>query len=216
MTRLLCVHWSVTPLSAPQPRLFCGGCGQPRAFESSGKFRLNANGKQLDAWLLYQCTHCQSTWKRPVIERRTVRALDQGFLEALQSNDAALAEALAFNLAGLRRFAGEIEICGDVAVRKAAVSGPTCAPSRIEIELSLPCPTALRTDRLLARELGLSREGIRKLETTGRLHAVQEGGRRLRRPPADGLRIALDLSGEKDAMAIALAARGQSRQAPTW
>ncbi|TQV72459.1 DUF1062 domain-containing protein [Denitrobaculum tricleocarpae] len=214
MTRLfyghwLSVRWTVSPLTAPRPLLFCSGCGQTAAFETSGKFRLNANGKRLDAWLLYRCSLCETTWKRPVVERQAVQALDPGVLGALQSNDAALAKSFAFDLAGLRRFSGEIEICGDVTVQKAVISGPNCTTSRIEIEFSLPHPTAVRADRVLARELGLSRTRIAGLARQGKVRAALKGAYQLRKPVTDGLQVHIDLSDLQDAARVLSLASGQ-------
>ncbi len=214
MTRLFCadwlsVRWTVTPLTAPRPRLFCRDCGETQAFESSGKFRLNANGKRLDAWLLYRCLICETTWKRPVVERQPLQALDPGLLGALQSNDAALAESFAFDLAGLRRFAGEIEICSDVKVQKAVISGPICTPSRIAIEFSLPHPTAVRADRLLARELGLSRTRIAGLARQDKVRAALKGAYQLRKPVTDGLQVHIDLPDLQDAARVLSLASGQ-------
>lgn len=214
MSSLLCVRWTIKPLITPRPLLPCSGCRKPQAFHSSGKFRLNANGRRLDAWLLYRCAICETTWKLPVVERRSVKALEPAFLRALQSNDATLAESVAFDLAGLRRFAGQIEVSSEITAEKTAVSRITGAPSRLEIGLSLPYPVALRADRLLARELGLSRERVRKMEKTGRLYAVQEKRLKLRRPIADRLRIILDLSGENDRQTIALLAAGNGTARP--
>ena len=37
----------------------CGGCGKKREFVNSGKFRVNANGKNVDVWLIYRCSKCR-------------------------------------------------------------------------------------------------------------------------------------------------------------
>ena len=36
----------------------CGGCGKKMVFECAGKFRVNANGRRLDVWLIYRCQRC--------------------------------------------------------------------------------------------------------------------------------------------------------------
>ena len=224
MTSLLSVRWTIKPLTAPRPLLPCSGCGKSETFQSSDRFRLNANGKRLDAWLLYRCATCETTWKRPVIERRNVQALDPAFLRALQSNDRALAETLAFDLTDLRRFARQIEVCSEVTVKREILTG-SIAPAdlmnhldpprsgararcwtSLEIALSVPVAAAQRTDRLLANELRLPRARIRKLEETGCLSATLHGRYKLGRPVADQLNIRIDLSGEAGACGIAKAA----------
>ncbi|WP_282611211.1 DUF1062 domain-containing protein [Pelagibius sp. Alg239-R121] len=224
MSSLLSVRWTVKPITAPRPWLPCSGCGKPEAFQSSGKFRINASGKRLDAWLLYRCIACETSWKRPLIERRHIQTLDPSFLSALQSNDSALAETLAFDLADLLRFAARVEVDSDVLVDKKILSAghtsadlethlglpefrtPTSPWAGLEIALSVPVPITLRTDRLLARELRLPRARVRKLEQTGRLAATLDGRHRVRRPAADQVMIRMDLSREADAFRIARAA----------
>ncbi len=208
MSSLLSVLWTVKPLNTPRPRLFCSGCGKSESFNSSGRFRLNANGKRLDAWLLYRCITCATTWKRPLVERRNLQTLDPAFLQALQSNDPLLAESVAFDLAGLQAFTGQIEVCSETLVRKTPLNGRISGCARLEIQFAIPCSTALRTDRLLARELGLSRGRIEKLERQGRLIVAGPARKKLRRPPVDGMRLSFDLSAESDAVPILSAAIG--------
>ncbi|MGK6315295.1 DUF1062 domain-containing protein [Neorhizobium sp. DT-125] len=59
MCDILRVEWTVIPKSPPRPILSCAGCGSQRPFRSSGRIRLNASGKRLDAWLIYKCTACR-------------------------------------------------------------------------------------------------------------------------------------------------------------
>src|SRR5262245_3000233 len=103
MCKALRVRWTITPRTAPQPWITCSGCGSLRAFRSSNKIRLNANGRKLDAWLIYKCTSCDRTWNRTIFERRNVRDIDPVTLEALQSNDPHWIRAEAFNLEALKR-----------------------------------------------------------------------------------------------------------------
>ena len=87
MSNLPRVQWTITPRIAPQPWLPCRRCDRPRPFRSSGKIRANANGKRLDAWLIYRCADCGSPWKRPLLQRRSIRDIDPASLQALQGND---------------------------------------------------------------------------------------------------------------------------------
>ena len=71
MVGTLSVQWTVTPKFTPQPLRACNRCGAVTPFRSSGKIRLNANRKRIDAWLIYRCTACDKTWNRPIL---TIRA----------------------------------------------------------------------------------------------------------------------------------------------
>src|SRR5436305_1201432 len=118
MCTTLQVRWTIIPKFAPQPWIVCRGCGGLRLFQSSNKIRLNANGRKLDAWLIYKCTVCDNTWNRPIFERRNVRDIDSVTLEALQSNDPDWIRAQTFNLEALGRKSQRIDEFAEFEVRK--------------------------------------------------------------------------------------------------
>jgi hypothetical protein len=163
------VLWTVTPLRSPEPWLHCANCSLPRPFRSSGKVRLNANGKLLDAWLVYNCTSCAKSWNRAIFERRQVKAIDRVLLE----RDAI--KRFEFDLASLRNHTRRVDEFEDIEVAKSGIA--TSA-----IRLAVPLPAAIRLDRLLARELGVSRARLSALVGDG-LHEA------LRKRVKDGTRI---------------------------
>src|SRR3954453_14796375 len=69
----------------------CPRCKLQRRFASSGKFRVNAQKKRIDAWLIFRCAAWGERWNSPVHERRPVGALDPKELDALMRNDPDLA-----------------------------------------------------------------------------------------------------------------------------
>lgn len=66
----------------------CGGCGKKQEFVNSGKFRVNANGKSVDVWLIYRCKKCKHSWNLTVFERIRPGRISEELFEAFQSNDA--------------------------------------------------------------------------------------------------------------------------------
>jgi hypothetical protein len=197
MCNRLQVRWTIIPKIAPRPWIACSGCGGPRAFQSSDKIRLNANGRKLDAWLIYKCVTCDKTWNRPIFERQNVRDIEPRVLEALQSNDSHWARAEAFNLEPLRRKSPRVDEFGEVEVRKQLVRE---APDwkHLEIEVSAPFPACTRLDRLLASELGLSRSRVAALHENALLWTNADRGDSLRRRIRDGIRVTVDLSDMAD------------------
>jgi hypothetical protein len=202
MSSTLHVQWTVTSLIAPRPWLTCGRCGGIKPFQSSGKARLNANGKRLDAWLIYKCTDCENTWNRPLFERRNVRDIDPLLLEALQANDHRRIEALAFDVDGLRRSAGRLEEFAEAKVAKRVLNGDPAAFDGIRIDLRVPLPCCLRLDRLLAAELGVSRTKIHDLQGAGGLKLSPTGDRMLRRPVREGMVLELDVTSASERMLV--------------
>ena len=162
MCSALQVRWTIVPKIAPQPRIACSGCGGLKAFGSSNKIRLNANGRKLDAWLIYKCVTCDKTWNRPILERQNIRDIDPAVLEALQSNDPDWIRAQTFNLEALRRRSQRIEEFPDYEIRQELLRDARDW-EHLDIELSVPLPTSTRLDRLLASELGMSRARLSEL-----------------------------------------------------
>ncbi|WP_337268864.1 DUF1062 domain-containing protein [Oryzifoliimicrobium ureilyticus] len=199
MCKTLRVRWTLTPRKAPEPFIACSGCKGLRAFRCSGKIRLNANGRRLDAWLIYKCVDCDKTWNRAIFERQTLRDIDPTTLAALQSSDPGWVRAEAFNLEALRRKAQRIDEFDDLLIEKAIVheaSGWT----RLAIELAVPLPVSTRLDRLLAFELKVSRSALQRLAEAGMVRIDTGHADALRRRVKSGTVINIDLAGwlEKD------------------
>ena len=203
MSDVLRVQWTIIPGSAPELGLYCNRCRGTTRFRTSGKIRVNANGKRVDAWLIYKCTSCDNTWNRPVLERRHVSTIGPQLLASLQTNDPDLSRRLAFEK--LRRKL-KVEHFDDATVRKEVVSESTRPADRLEIVCVVPQTTGLRVDRLLSTELRLSRSRLQNMQNAGHLAACPDG---LRRPLRNGLQVRIELRGVHDGDRIALAATGR-------
>jgi len=131
---------------------------------------------------------CDSTWNRPIVERREVSALGRQFLLSLQANDPDLVRGLAFDVAGLKRRTGHVQEFDDVLVTKRVLSESLRPVLLLEIECLVPRRIGLRADRLLASELRLSRSSIRRLAKAAQIVTVPPGFD-LRRPLPDGMRL---------------------------
>ena len=201
MSDVLRVQWTIIPRTAPQPWLNCNRCGGVRRFRTSDKIRVNANGKRLDAWLIYRCISCGNTWNRPILERQHVRTIDPEFLMSLRANEPALARRLASDVEELKRRAARVEAFDDVLVIRKVLLVNTLPLRRLEILCAVPQPTALRADRLLAAELHWSRSRIQRMERAGEL-VVLPVGSRLRRAVRDGTRLVIDLSQASDSKVV--------------
>lgn len=161
-------RWRIVPLRTPRVLRRCARCDVVRPFQSSDRFRINANGRKLDVWLVYRCGHSGISWNRTVLERRTPEEIGE-LLPRYESNDADLAWRHAFDTGGL-----DVESEVPVRVeRTGIVSG--------RIVLEVPWPVPLRLDRLLAAQLGISRGGL----------ADRVDRRALRRPVRDGMTVVI-------------------------
>ena len=202
----LLVHWTIAPAIAPRPLINCNRCGSVKPYRCGEKFRVNANGKRIDVWLIYRCVECDNSWNFTILERRNRREIEPALLAALESNDPALARRFAFDAAALRDRAGRVEESPDVTVRKELLNGEPGQADALALELRLEGTTPLRLDRLLGGELGLSRSRLQALDDRRRLTVEPDGAKALRKPVRDGLAVRIDLTGEADCRAILSAA----------
>jgi len=82
---------------------FCPRCNGRRRFRCAYKFRVNANRKLVDVWLLFNCIRCDHTARLPVIERVPASRIGRTNLRAFEDNDRHLAVAAASNRSLLKR-----------------------------------------------------------------------------------------------------------------
>jgi hypothetical protein len=194
MREILQVRWHVAPFETPRLWLHCGRCGTWTPFVCSEKFRINAQKKRLDAWLIYRCAHCDQTWNCPLFERCRVTDIDPAVLHAMTVNGAELARRYAFDLNLLKRHSGRIEVCADVTVGKHLSGEPIDGPRWIVISMAMPLSCGLRLDRLLAAELRLSRHTVRQLHEAATLTVSPPGRAALKQAVRDGQTVTIDLS----------------------
>jgi hypothetical protein len=211
MPGILCITWTITSSTSvpPTPILPCARCDTRRAFASSGRFRLNANGKRLDAWLVYRCTVCDQTWNRTVFERRARNTVDPALLDALQRNDPELARKTALDVTGIKHWRrGD----GDetVTIARSFAAPPPEDADRLVIIMLMPAlMQGIRGDRVLALGLGLSRSAVGKLVRTGHIVFAPESASAPARPVRDGQRVEIMLEGLDNAARLLAAASGR-------
>lgn len=167
--------WRVSSVEPPALLRRCPRCDATRAFGTSGRFRINANGRRLDVWLIYRCERCKATLNREVHERVTPEKLSleryQGFLR----NEAWLADEVAYDVRDL----------GPTREGRFQVEVGAHAP---RVRLAVPRPISTRLDRVLSVGLACSRARIRSAIREGRL-ILPRGGTELSKPVRDGLQF---------------------------
>ena len=86
----------------------CGGCGKKQEFVNSGKFRVNANGKRVDVWLIYRCKKCKHSWNLTIYERTKPDRIPTELFEAFLENDYDTAMAYGRDIDFLKRNKAEL------------------------------------------------------------------------------------------------------------
>jgi len=141
------VVWCVRPLQTPAILRRCARCDDKRPFVSSDRFRINAQGRRLDIWLIYRCLQCEYTWNRAIHSRIRPEELSPNQYEAYRYNDVKMAWDAAFALRS-KNMVPVDEFALDV------------SHTAQHIRLSVPWPVTVRLDRVLARGLERSRSQI--------------------------------------------------------
>jgi len=154
------------PTCLPLVRRRCHACGSER-FRASGKFRVNANQKLIDAWLLALCTACEETAKLTVLERITVRSIPPELLDRLHHNDPDLAAELLQAPAVQRR--NRITLDWDNAWRLDTGGSDHLDREVIDVSVRFAARIPVRPVRLIAEGCDLPRAEVERLITEGKL-----------------------------------------------
>lgn len=157
------IKWEVEYTVYPVLVKYCKKCREKTEFFSSGRFRVNANGKNLDIWLIYKCQKCSNTMNLKVYSRIPVQKLGRDTLEKFYSNDKNLAKQCSVSLAKrVDSTETEYKINGE----NIEFSEPT--------ELHIVSENKIRVSKLLRRKLGISAGELKKLVESGYIKSDSE------------------------------------------
>jgi hypothetical protein len=138
--------------------LRCVDCRSESATTGEGRFRVNANGKRLDVWLLVRCLSCDRTSKLTVHERASVKSFDPAVLHGYRVNDRELVASRLLDPLFARR--NRFTLDWAEAWRLDAPSGCLDEAWPVQVEVVFEDPVPVRPERLIARGLGLSRNEV--------------------------------------------------------
>jgi hypothetical protein len=150
--------WVVRRTGLPLLSSRCTDCPSRSATVGEGRFRVNANGKLLDVWLLARCTACGRTSKLTVHERVPVGSLDPALLDGYHANDPELVARHLLDPLLARRNRVTLDWTGAWRLDTPPVRPGDAWPYRVEVTFADPVP--VRPDRLIARGLGLTRSEV--------------------------------------------------------
>ncbi|WUI03296.1 DUF1062 domain-containing protein [Spirillospora sp. NBC_00431] len=178
--------WVVRRTRLPLLSLKCVDCRSRSATTGEGRFRVNANGKLLDVWLLVRCTSCDRTGKLTVRERAPVRSFDPAELDGYRANDPELVASELLDPLLARR--NHFTLDWTDAWRLDTPSPWLDQPWPVQVRVDFADPVPVRPERLIARGLGLSRNDalrrikcdtpLRRPTTTGFTFTVMPGDHR--------------------------------------
>lgn len=147
----------------------CHRCKKQRKFYCSEKFRVNAQQKVIDVWLIYNCIHCDSTWNFPILSRVRVDKINRELHQKFMSNDRETAWEYAFNIEKLRKLCSSVNTDIKYMVAsdqiQAGVEGVT-------IKFISKYKFGLRLDKLLTEMLGISRSKLCQMVEHGQILTI--------------------------------------------
>ena len=160
------ITWDIQYCSLPTVLRYCKKCGKKSEYICSGDFRVNAQQKELDIWLIYTCAHCNTTWNSTIYSRVSPQKLGAGLLEQFSCNDINLAMQYAMNLSLLQRNGAEIklpvyQIIGENVTLEKPVS------IKIQSKYVLP----IKISSILRMKLGISQREFDTLLLNGHIQS---------------------------------------------
>ncbi|NNN30017.1 DUF1062 domain-containing protein [Streptomyces sp. S3(2020)] len=157
-------NWVVMPTCLPLVLRRCHTCASG-TFRANGKFRVNANHKLIDAWLLVLCASCGDTAKLTVLERVNVRSVRPELLDRLHDNDVGLTAELLQDPVVQRR--NRIGLDWDDAWRLDTGGSDHLDREVLDVSVRFAARIPVRPVRLIAEGCGLSRAEVERLVAEG-------------------------------------------------
>jgi hypothetical protein len=138
--------------------LRCVDCRSESATTGEGRFRVNANGKLLDVWLLVRCVSCDRRSKLTVHERAPVRSFDPAELDGYHANDPELVASRLLDPLLARRNRFTLDWTDAWQLETPPEWTDEEWPVQVRVVFADPVP--VRPERLIAHGLSLSRNEV--------------------------------------------------------
>ncbi len=150
-------YYMLLPKEAYRILRNCPKCGSRSSFISTNNFRVNANGNRIDIWLIYQCEKCRHTYNLTIYERMKPSFLGREEFKAFLENDKELVLKYGLNKGIFEANRAQID------TSKIPYSLKKLKEEKGELVIKNPYGLKLRTDRLVAEILEISRGAAKEL-----------------------------------------------------
>lgn len=148
----------------------CAGCGCKQVFSCRNNFRVNANGSRLDVWLIYSCDKCGHTYNLPVYERISPSKIPDEEYNKYLSNDIDKIFETGTNKAIFVK--NKVEITWKETkyeIVPVTNSDYENTGDKLLINLHNRCDVPVRTDKIAADILKMTRSEIKRLLSENKL-----------------------------------------------
>lgn len=167
--------FTIVPKSTPQIVRRCARCEANR-FASSNKFRINANKKVLDVWLIFKCISCDYTLNVSIFSRKSIKNIDRILLERFHKNDIELSWQYAFDPSYIEKnmvvdWGVEFDIISKKIIHESSehTEDTHGAPGMVLLHLRSDYFLKLSIVTVLRKILNLSRSALEKMQFKGEI-----------------------------------------------
>ncbi|MCC0629659.1 MULTISPECIES: DUF1062 domain-containing protein [unclassified Clostridioides] len=161
------IIWEVEYISQLPVIRYCKKCGKKTEYVCSGLFRVNAQHKYLDIWLIYKCSKCDTTWNSTIYSRINPKNLNPEILEQFHTNDENLVKQYAMNVELLHRNGAE------AGIPKYKIVGQEININDLtQLRIVSKYPSQLKVSILLREKLGLSRKAFDEMLDFGTIKSI--------------------------------------------
>jgi hypothetical protein len=159
-------QWLVRPTDLPTIRRRCR-IRPSTECRTQGRFRVNANHKLLDVWLLALCVQCGETVKLTVLERVHVRSIKPAMLDGFHDNGPVLAAKVLADPEMMRLNDVALDWADAWTLEMSPVELPKADVLDVSVHFAQRIPIRLTT--LIATGVELSRAEVTKHIAAGRI-----------------------------------------------
>ncbi|WP_242961469.1 DUF1062 domain-containing protein [Peptostreptococcus faecalis] len=163
------IIWNVEYCTPPAILRYCKKCGKKREYVCSGEFRINAQQKVLDVWLIYKCVQCNTTWNSSIYSRVSPQSLGVDLLERFHNNDAFLALQYAMNISILHKNGVEIKMPA-----YNIIGEDTSLENSVIIKIKSQYILPLKISSVLRTKLNLSRREFENLVSNNKIQSITD------------------------------------------
>lgn len=146
----------------------CAGCGHKTRYKTTKNFRVNANGRKLDVWLIYQCEKCKHTLNLSIYERIKAEKILPEEYSLFLCNDEELANRYGMDIGFFLKNRIEIDWEG-IGYKVVDMQGKQLIPSEKNYQagdtiiINNPYGLRIRPEKLAAETFHMSRSQVRKM-----------------------------------------------------
>ena len=164
------IAWEVQYLSLPTVSKHCKKCGVKTQFTCSEKFRVNAQRRALDVWLIYNCPDCNTTWNARVYSHISPQSINPIQLEGFHKNEQSLVETYAMDRDFLyRNGVDEVEI-----PPYSIIGDDFLSNENVELTIKNSYPLPVKVSTLIKEKLHLSHTAYLRLIDNKNIKSIPE------------------------------------------